>query len=70
MSTALLDYEFLLETIKNPENFNHHKDALYRMVDNFRDKYTADGDNPVVETMKLRLLDLIAEIYRDKETFE
>lgn len=70
MSTALLDYEFLLETIKNPDNFNNHREALYRMVDNFRDKYTTDGDNPVVETMRLRLYDLIDETYRDKETFE
>lgn len=70
MSTALLDYEFLLETIKNPENFNNHREALYRMVDNFRDKYTADAENPVVETMRLRLYDLIDEIYKDKENFD
>ena len=70
MSTALLDYEFLLETIKNPENFNNHREALYRMVDNFRDKYTADAENPVVETMRLRLYDLIDEIYRDKQNFD
>lgn len=70
MSTALLDYEFLLETIKNPENFNNHCEALYRMVDNFRDKYTADAENPVVETMRLRLYDLIDEIYKDKKNFD
>lgn len=62
MSSVLIDYEYLLETIKSPKNFIQHKDSLFNLIDAFVAKYSKDGLNPVVEDMAERLRTVVNEI--------
>ena len=62
MATLLIEYKSLFATIKNENNCSWHKEALYRMVNDFVQRHKELHDKDLLNTMRDDLYGAISEI--------
>jgi len=62
MATIFNEYKSLFATIKNDNNCSWHKEALYRMVNDFVRRHNGLLDDELLNSMRDSLFEAISEI--------
>jgi hypothetical protein len=62
MVTIFNEYKSLFATIKNDNNCSWHKEALYRMVNDFVRRHNGLLDDELLNSMRDSLFEAISEI--------